>query len=101
MRFVGRLRLNEPHLPDEPDPLPRHGLYQPLLLATVTNGTPRRINAAVERRLRNDPFLPDRGEQVVLADHPLAVADQVGKKIEYLRLDGSSTSRLWWPPIQA
>jgi hypothetical protein len=63
------------------------------LFPSIANRTPRRIDAAVERGLRNDPSLPDGSEQVALAVHPLAVTDQMGKKVEYLRLNGSQRPR--------
>ena len=40
-----------------------------------------------ERRLRNNPALPDRVDQFVLADDPVAIADQEDQQVEHLRLD--------------
>ena len=38
------------------------------------------------RRLRDDATLPNRVDQLVLADNPLAVANEVNEQIEHLRL---------------
>ena len=46
-----------------------------------------RLNSA---ELRNDAALPDRGNQLILADHALAMLDQVNQQIENLRLDSNS-----------
>jgi hypothetical protein len=79
--------LNDLHCTDKSDSLPRNGLDQSLLRTTVANRPPRRVYAAVERCLGNDSSFPNGSEQVVFADHSLAVADQMGKKVEYLRLN--------------
>ena len=42
----------------------------------VADGATRRADAGAQRRLRNDPALPDGVDQLVLADNPIAVADQ-------------------------
>src|SRR5216683_4869379 len=39
------------------------------------------------RRFGNDPPFPDGVEHIVLADHPITVADQVDEQIEDLRPD--------------
>jgi hypothetical protein len=45
----------------------------------------RGVDAAGERRVRDDAPLPDRIDQIVLADHPLAIADQILQQVEHLR----------------
>src|SRR5262245_10811654 len=48
---------------------------------------PDRIDAAGVRGLGNDSPVPDSVEQILLADHPITVADQVDEQIEDLRPD--------------
>ena len=48
---------------------------------------PDRIDAAGERRLGNNSPFPDGVEQIILADHPITVVDQVDEQIEDLRSD--------------
>jgi hypothetical protein len=59
---------------------------QPLLFAAVADYAASSINPAGKRRLRNDPSAPDRGQEIVLADDPVPVADQKYQKVEHLRL---------------
>src|SRR5262249_45666013 len=47
----------------------------------------RRIDPVEQGRSRDGPALPDLGHQLVLADHPVAVPDQVNDQIEDLRLE--------------
>jgi len=47
----------------------------------------RREDAAGQRRLRDDAALPHRRQQVIPADHALAMANQVLEQIEDLRFD--------------
>jgi hypothetical protein len=53
----------------------------------VADRPPRRVDAAVERRVGHDPPLPYGRNEIVLAHHPLAVVDQIRKQVEHLRLD--------------
>ena len=46
---------------------------------------PYRIDAAGKRRLGNDPPIPDGPEQIIFADHPITVPDQIDEQIEDLR----------------
>ena len=55
-----------------------------------------RLNSAESERRAP----PDNGQQVILAHHPVAMADQIHQQIEHLRFDshqGSSPMQL--PPI--
>ena len=53
--------------------------------------SPTALRAALIRLLSvefgDDPTAPDRGDQIVLADHTVAVAHQIEQQIEHLRLD--------------
>ena len=56
-------------------------------LAAVADRLARGIDAAGQRRLRHDAAAPDRRDHVVLADHAVAVLDQIDQQVEHLRLD--------------
>ena len=58
-----------------------------MLLAAVADRAPKRRNPARQRRLGDDSAAPDFGKQIILADNPLALADQEAQEIEDLRLD--------------
>ena len=53
--------------------------------------SPMALRAALMRlvsvEFRHDAALPDGGDEVVLADHALAMLDQVDQEIEHLRLE--------------
>ena len=63
--------------PDETDALAGEGLYEALLLAIVTDRTASAIDAGRKRELRDNPSIPDRGDQFVAAYNALPVADQI------------------------
>ena len=58
---------------------------QALLIAAVPNRPTDRVDA---RGQRYDVSLPDGGDDLVLADDPVPVADQLVKKVDHLRRDG-------------
>ena len=58
-----------------------------LVVTAVAERAPGRADARAECALRNDTTVPNRVEQFVLADASIAVANEVDKRIEYLRLD--------------
>jgi hypothetical protein len=58
-----------------------------LLLAGIADRAPGRVDSVEQRGFRNNPPMPDRGQQIILADHPVTVPDQVDKEIEDLGLD--------------
>ena len=60
-----------------------------LRLAAVANRGPSRIDAGAQRRLRNNAPIPQRREQIILADDAPAVLNQVDQKIEDLGLKGN------------
>jgi len=63
-----------------------------LACAAVADRPPRRVDAAGQRRCGDDPAAPDGLQEVVLADHTIAVIDQIEQQIEDLRLDGDEHS---------
>ena len=72
----------------EADSFARQGADPPLRFAIVSERPARRIDARGERRIRHDPPAPYRGQQILLAHDPIAVADQVNEKVENLGFDG-------------
>ena len=72
----------------KPHAFARKGLDQTLVGPAVANRGPDGINSRVQCRFRNDPAAPDRGNQVVSADHPVAVANKEFEDVKDLRLDG-------------
>ena len=58
-----------------------------LVVSVVAKRTPGAIDAAGERRLGDDPAVPDRLDQLILADNPVVVAHQMNDEIEYLGLN--------------
>ena len=58
-----------------------------LVVSVVTKRAPGAIDAAGERGLGDDPAIPDRLDQLILADNPVMVAHEVNDEIEDLGLD--------------
>ena len=71
---------------DETNPLARNGADQPLILAVVADRVSGGVDAAVERRVRDDPSAPHQCNEIVPADDVIAVFQQVNEQVEYLRL---------------
>ena len=63
-----------------------------MVFSVVANGGSSRIDAIAECRFRNNTAIPDRSNEIVLADHTLAVSDQIREKIKDLRLHGHESS---------
>jgi len=75
-------------LADEADALADDRADQPLLLAGVADRAARGVDAARKGRFRDDPSPPDRSQEIVLADDPIAVSDQEYQEIKHLGLNG-------------
>jgi hypothetical protein len=58
-----------------------------LLLAGVPDGPPGGVDTAGKCRFRDDPPAPDRSQQIVFADYPIAVSDKEEQEIKHLGLD--------------
>ena len=85
-RFSKRCRrFHDPT--DEPKTPPVDRLDERLPVAVVANRLPGSIDPAAESRLRYDPPVPDRVEQIVLTDNALRIADQIKQQVVDLRLD--------------
>src|SRR6267154_6510989 len=77
------------HDPDETHTLAGHRTNEALVLSSVVNRVSQDVYAGSQCRFRDNPPRPDCSNQVVLADNPISVFDQVFKKIEDLRGDGN------------
>jgi hypothetical protein len=75
-----------PHRAHEANALALQRLDQPLLFTAVADGSTRRVSAVGESRFGDDATSPDRSDHVVLADHAIAVADQIDQEVENLGL---------------
>jgi hypothetical protein len=64
-----------------------HRPNQGLVVSVVAERTPGAIDAAGERGFGDDPAVPDRLDQLILADNPVVVAHQMDDEIEYLGLN--------------
>ena len=65
----------------------RHRADHVLRLAVVVDRAARAQHGLAELRIGDIDALPDRGDELVLADRAVAVLDQVGKTIERARRD--------------
>src|SRR5262245_43668808 len=75
------------HLADETESLPSACADVLLPLTAVANSAARGVDAIAQRRFRYDPSLPDGRQQLVLADHVIAVLDQMQQQVEDLRFE--------------
>ena len=72
-RNGGRRRAVVVDVADETKPALVLRANEVLVVAAVAERTPCRVDAGAERRLRNDAALPNRVDQLVLANDPVAV----------------------------
>jgi hypothetical protein len=63
-----------PYRADKTDALADDCADQPLPVASVADRVTGGVDPAEQRRFRHDPPAPDRSQQIVLADDPIAVA---------------------------
>src|SRR5215475_9172984 len=75
---------------DEAKALSRGRPYQALLFAAVSDCLSCSVNPAGQGRLRDYSPAPHGRDEVIFADHALAVFNQVDQKIEDLRLNWHS-----------
>src|SRR5262245_24677935 len=88
------------NLADEAKPLAGDGADQSLLIAAVADRTPHSGDPAAQRGIRNDAAIPHVRDQILLADHALAVLDEIVEEIKNLRLDGDGiVSTPQFPPV--
>ena len=72
-------------LGDEAEAAARKGLDHRLVAAAVADGAAQGVDAGVQGRVRDRAAVPDRLDQLVLADDAVAMLDQVGEQAEHLR----------------
>nr|WP_249127735.1 hypothetical protein [Bradyrhizobium lablabi] len=58
-----------------------------LVVPIVAERAPRSVDPAAERSFRDDSTVPDRLDQLILADDPVVVAHEIGNEVEDLRFD--------------
>ena len=75
------------NIADEPEAALVQRPNKSLVGSVVSKRAPGAIDAAGERGLGDDPAIPDRLDQFILADNPITVAHQMNDEIEDLRLD--------------
>ena len=86
-RYPQRRCLYFANLTNKANSFTQEGTDQPLIFAVVAYRASRSIDTAGERRFRNDPPAPYGREHLVLADDPVAVAEQKFQQVEHLRLE--------------
>ena len=74
------------HGADEANSLAGNGADEPLFLAVVADRVSGGVDAAVQRRVRDDSSSPHQRNEIVPADHAIAVFQQVNQQVEHLRL---------------
>src|SRR5882724_10640180 len=77
-----------PYATNETQAFVAQRLDQALILAAVADRGAGRIDAAGQRGFGNRSAAPDRVEDFVLGNDPIAIANQILKQVENLRLDG-------------
>src|SRR5712671_3921650 len=77
------------HDPDKTHALAGQRTDEAVVLAGVVNRASHDVYAGTQCRFRDDPPGPYCSNQVVLADNPIPIFDQVFKEIEGLRRDGN------------
>ena len=75
------------HVADESEAFAGQGLDQCLRFPAVADRGARRIDARRQRRFGDDSAVPNGVDQIVFADDPVAILDQIEDEIEDLRLD--------------
>src|SRR5260370_8988419 len=86
-RVSGRRRAVTFDITEETKPTLMQRANETLVVAAVAERAPGRADARAQCRLRDDASLPNRLEQLVLAHDSIAVADEVNKEVDHLRLD--------------
>ncbi|WP_249150125.1 hypothetical protein [Bradyrhizobium sp. JYMT SZCCT0180] len=84
---IGIGRCDRLNIADEPEAAPVQRPDKKLIRSVVAKHASGAIDAAGERGFRDHPAMPDRVDQLILADDPVMVAHQVNNDIEDLRLD--------------
>jgi hypothetical protein len=75
--------------PNKSNPLAGISLDQPLGIAAVPEGSPYGVEPGGQSRIRDGAPAPYRGDNIVLADDPLTIADEVFEEIKSLRFNSN------------
>src|SRR4029450_4727503 len=67
------------------DALARRRANEALLLTAITDYLACRVDVAVQGGIGNEATAPHGCDQVTFANHTVAIFDQIGQQIEYLR----------------
>src|SRR5215204_4343256 len=81
------------NIDDEAEPALVEGTNERLIVSVVAERLAGSVDPTRERRLRNDPSIPNGVKDLILADDPLSVAEQEDEEVEDLRLDMHGRSR--------
>jgi hypothetical protein len=74
------------HGTDEANSLAWNGADEPLFLAVVADRVSGGVDPAIQRRVRDDTPTPHQRNEIIPADHAIAVFQQVDQQVENLRL---------------
>src|SRR5205085_7981554 len=72
---------------DEAKAAAGHGANERLCLSTVADGSPGRIDPAVQRHIRDNASAPDCLHHLVFADDVSAICNEINQQVKNLRLD--------------
>jgi hypothetical protein len=85
---------------DEPDAFARQRSDESLLVTAIADGGPYGVDAACERRFRNDAASPDGRDQIIPTNNAVTVLNEKPKQIKDLRLNGDQAAiALQFAPI--
>jgi len=92
-RRVVRVGLDDNHLTDESVAMATDRADEPLLYAVVADRAAGRLDPGGQRRLGDEAITPHLVEELDLADHAVAVHDQVHEDVEHLGVEGGRGRR--------
>ena len=78
---------------DEAEPALMEGADKCLIVSVIAERLARSVDPTRERRLRDDPSVPNGIKDLVLADNPLSIAEQEQEEVKDLRLNMHGRSR--------
>src|SRR5690606_29631434 len=81
-RYTGLRRL---HVGDEPIAASRHRLNELRLMTLVAERTAQHRYRVDQAVVRDDDVVPDRADDLVLADAPVSMLDQINERVESAR----------------
>src|SRR5262249_55096323 len=91
-RLFSNRRAGCPDGADEPETVLVERADNFLIGAAIADGPPGGADAGTQGRIRNSATFPHRLNQLVLADDPIVVANEVDEQVENLRLNRHAVS---------